>query len=235
MEWVAPLSTIDSLKDFSNIVIQACGISFSTYVSAIHRFIGLAIWQDPSILPISHNQGTSFKQVLVERNVFMSNQLDCLFWVPTKDDEYSIRLGYLALQHNQFNKTAYHVFEFYWNSSVLSNEGFFSWLALKNQILTSDHLHILNISDPFNYVLYLQVIETKDHLLLNYTFAQDCWHFILNKLNFHMPLPNSLCNLFQAWPILYSKSMFSCLWKCIPTSVVWAIWWERNKIIFNQT
>ena len=50
-----------------------------------------------------------------------------------------------------------------------------------------------------------------------------------------MPLPNSLWDLFQAWPILYSKSMFSCLWKCIPASIVWAIWWERNKRIFRQT
>ena len=29
--------------------------------------------------------------------------------------------------------------------------------------------------------------------------------------------------------------MFSCLWKCIPASVVWEIWWERKKGIFRQT
>ena len=28
--------------------------------------------------------------------------------------------------------------------------------------------------------------------------------------------------------------MFSCLWKCIPTSVVWEIWLERNKRIFRE-
>jgi hypothetical protein len=95
-----PLATTDYLKDFSNIVIQAWGTYFSNYVLAIHRFIGLVIWQDPSILSISHNQATSFKQVLAERNVFMSNQQDSLFWVPAKDGKYSIKLGYLSLQHN---------------------------------------------------------------------------------------------------------------------------------------
>ena len=121
-----PLATIDSLKDFSYIVIQAWGISFSTYVSAIHRFIGLDIWQDSSSLPISHNQAASFKQFLAERNVFMSNHLDCLFWVPAKDGTYSIKLGYLALQHNQHNQTTYRAFEFCWNNSVLPKVGCFA-------------------------------------------------------------------------------------------------------------
>ena len=58
-----PLATTDSLKDFSNIVIQAWGTSFSNYVLDIHRFTWLFIWQDPSILPISHNLTTSFKEV----------------------------------------------------------------------------------------------------------------------------------------------------------------------------
>ena len=84
-------------------------------------------------------------------------------------------------------------------------------------------------------MLCLQVIEIIDHLLLNCPFAQDRWHFFLHKLNFHIPLPNSLWDLFQAWTILYSKLMFSCLWKCIPASIVWKIWWETNKRIFRQT
>ena len=147
-----PLATIDSLQNFSNIVIQAWGTCFSKYVSAIHRFVGLVIWKDPSILPTSNNQAASFKQVLAERNVFMSNHPNCLFWVPTKDGKYSIKVGYLALQHNQFNQTTYHAFEFYWNSSVLPKVGCFAWLALKNRILTSDCLHRLNIFYPFSCV-----------------------------------------------------------------------------------
>ena len=46
------------------------------------------------------------------------------------------------------------------------------------------------------------------------------------------PLPNSLWDLFQSWLVLFSRSLFASIWKCIPATVVWAIWWERNKIIF---
>lgn len=144
------LATTNSLKDFSNIVIHASGTSFSNYVLAILRFIGLVIWQDPSILPISHNQVASFKQVLANINVFMSNQLDNLIWVLAKDGKYFIKIGYFTLQHNQFNQTTYHAFKLCWNSSILPKKGYFAWLALKNQILTSDHLHRLNISNSFN-------------------------------------------------------------------------------------
>ena len=50
----------------------------------------------------------------------------------------------------------------------------------------------------------------------------------------YLPLPNSLWDLFQSWPILFSKSLFASIWKCIPVVVVWAIWWEHNKIIFRN-
>jgi ribonuclease HI len=49
-----------------------------------------------------------------------------------------------------------------------------------------------------------------------------------------LPLPNSLWDLFQSWPFLFSRSLFASIWKCIPVAVVWAIWWERNKIIFRN-
>ena len=60
----------------------------------------------------------------------------------------------------------------------------------------------------------------------------QCWCFILSKLKYSTPLPNNLWDLFQAWPILYKKSLFSNIWICAPALVVWAIWWERNKRIF---
>ena len=49
-----------------------------------------------------------------------------------------------------------------------------------------------------------------------------------------LPLPNSVWYLFQSWPVLFSRSLFASIWKCIPAAVVWAIWWERNKIIFRN-
>lgn len=47
-----------------------------------------------------------------------------------------------------------------------------------------------------------------------------------------LPLPNSLWDLFQSWLVLFSRSLFASIWKCIPATVVSSIWWERNKIIF---
>ena len=49
-----------------------------------------------------------------------------------------------------------------------------------------------------------------------------------------MPLPNSLWDLFEAWPVLHEKSLLVPIWKCSPSLVVWALWWERNKRIFRK-
>jgi ribonuclease HI len=73
-----------------------------------------------------------------------------------------------------------------------------------------------------------------DHLFLGCPFAQQCWTFVLGKLQYYTPLPNKLWDLFQAWPELYSNSIFSALWTSTPTLIVWVIWWERNKRIFHK-
>ena len=49
-----------------------------------------------------------------------------------------------------------------------------------------------------------------------------------------MPLPKTLWDMFQDWPTLINHSYYSCIWKCIPAIFIWAIWWERNKRIFQN-
>lgn len=49
-----------------------------------------------------------------------------------------------------------------------------------------------------------------------------------------MPLPNTLWDMFQDQPTPSNHSFYSCIWKCIPSLVIWDIWWERNKRIFQN-
>lgn len=107
----------------------------------------------------------------------------------------------------------------------------FYWLDLQKNILTSEKLQIYQ---PFNCVLFHQEKETVDHLLLQCSFAQQCWQNLMEKLDISMPLQNTMWELFQSWPILFKSSHLSCIWNIIANTIVWSIWWERNKIIFRK-
>ena len=111
----------------------------------------------------------------------------------------------------------------------------FSWLALKKRILIGEKLSKSNIVHNMKCVLCMEVEENVDHLFVQCKLAYQCWIFILQKLNFSMPLPHTLWDMFQDWPSLINHSFYLCIWKCIPTIVIWEMWWERNTRIFSKS
>jgi ribonuclease HI len=229
-----PLSYDNDLRDVIHIIKENWGEFLIDYVLAVERFSGKVIWKDPFILPISYSHKQHLFKVMIERKIFLNNENDVLIWAPSPNGEYSIKAGYKALKLVEQHETKQRAFSFCWNNTVLPKAGCFAWLALRKRILTSDRLQKLNISQPFQCVLCSEDVETVDHLFIHCSFAQQCWNFVMQKLNLSMPLPYTLWDLFQSWPILFSKSFFACIWKCSPALVIWAIWWERNKRIFRN-
>lgn len=165
----------------------------------------------------------------------MSNRDDVLIWVASKLGQYSIKEGYNTLQQGCNSKVSSRACSFCWNDIVLPKANYFPWLTLNKRILTTERLVKLGITQAFNCVFCDLEEESVDHLFLHCSFASQCWSFIMNKLQLMLPFPKSLWDMFNSWPLLFSTSTFSGIWKCAPAHIIWAIWWERNKRIFGKT
>ncbi|XP_059066332.1 uncharacterized protein LOC131857651 [Cryptomeria japonica] len=76
--------------------------------------------------------------------------------------------------------------------------------------------------------------ESLDHLLLQCEEAQKVQSFLLGKLGWMVPLPNTVLDLFSSWKIPSRRSVFSNLWLVAPSLVIWEIWKERNRRIFQE-
>jgi ribonuclease HI/exonuclease III len=229
-----PLVNSPQALEIMHITNQHWGSKLIDFVDAIELHSGKGIWKDPASLPLDNNQCSFLLGVFKARNIYFSRDKDVVRWAPSKDGRYYVKEGYKALQNMAEIRPLHRAFIFCWNNVVLPKAGCFSWLALKKRILTSDKLSRLSIAQPFKCVLCEETWETADHILLHCPYAQQCWLHVLKKLNYVMPLPNSLWNLFQSWPLLYPKSLFHGIWKCAPSAIVWALWWERNKRIFRH-
>ncbi|XP_059070479.1 uncharacterized protein LOC131860126 [Cryptomeria japonica] len=121
-----------------------------------------------------------------------------------------------------------------WSSPVLPKVGVFTWLALKKRILTGERLSRLGFLGPFRCVMCKKADESLDHLLLQCEEAQMVWNFLLGKLGWQTPLPNSVFELLSSWNIQSHISVFSSVWLVAPSLVVWEIWKERNRRIFQE-
>lgn len=56
----------------------------------------------------------------------------------------------------------------------------------------------------------------------------------MNKLWWLVPLPNSITNLLRSWHEENGKSVLSSIWIILPSMVIWELWKERNKKIFQD-
>ena len=131
-----------------------------------------------------------------------------LIWLPVAKGTYSIKEGYKLLQSIASEENPSRAYMFCWNNVVLPKDGCFAWLAIKNRILTSDHLERLNVAPPFKCVLFQDEYESVDHLFASCQFVYQCWMFVLRKLNFSKPLHNKIWDIFQPLPILFLDALF---------------------------
>lgn len=128
--------------------------------------------------------------------MFLTGKPNQIIWEPSKDGCYSIKQGYTALINKEVQMQSQIAFSFCWNNMILPKENS-STCALCGE-------------DP----------KDVDHLFLQCSYAQLCWKFILHKLSFFSPFPNTVWDLFSAWPVLYKYYFFSCIWNLIPTIVI---------------
>ena len=55
------------------------------------------------------------------------------------------------------------------------------------------------------------------------------------KLHWSSPFPRSFVEFIKVWPYNINKGIYNKLWNICPSIIVWEIWKERNRRIFNNT
>ncbi|XP_057856822.1 uncharacterized protein LOC131066134 [Cryptomeria japonica] len=189
-------------------------------------------WKDVETLPLSANQKEIIKGIMQEYTPMLSTKEDTLRWCGSKLGQYSMKIGYSILDKTEERKEW--PIKLMWSSPILPKARVFTWLALKKRILTWERLRRLGFLGPLRCIMCKKVEESLDHLLLQCEEAQTVWSFLLGKLGWMAPLPNTILDLFSSWNIPSRRSVFSSLWLVASSLVVWEIWKERNKKIFQE-
>lgn len=147
-------------------------------------------WKYFNFLQVPSQIKAFLKLELDKRHVFLSNKQDEIIWIKSKSGEYNVKDGYASLAN--VNHRIYVPLKFCWGPHVLPKAGPFSWLAIKDRILTGTRLDRLGIINLFPCVMCGKTFESTNHLLPSCDFAQICWYWLLNQLGWSSPLYHSL-------------------------------------------
>ena len=76
--------------------------------------------------------------------------------------------------------------------------------------------------------------DSLDHILIHYSTIWELWATILSVTGISWACPYMVKDLFYAWSQLPVKKTNRKLWWVVPLCFCWAIWKERNIIVFKD-
>lgn len=113
----------------------------------------------------------------------------------------------------------------------------FSWISFLGKQNTIEVIqrkrHFLSIS-PSMCPLCKRDEEFSSHIFIYCDYSSKVWNFFKKPLSLNFVIPESVENLFYQWGTGVKGDLGKMFPKVILTCVVWGIWKEINKRIFED-
>ncbi|XP_057545956.1 uncharacterized protein LOC130824951 [Amaranthus tricolor] len=110
------------------------------------------------------------------------------------------------------------------------------WLAYKEKLKTGDLLLEKGIIGPQNACCPFSntELESNSHILFTCRFVWSTWMEILRWWNLSGPLHSTFSSFSIQWIGLLSDKKHKDIWSLSLGCVIWSLWYERNKIKFEE-
>ena len=125
-------------------------------------------------------------------------------------------------------------FKMLWNPCVPTKVYFFAWEAWWGKVLTSDQLKKMGVSLASRCPFCGEAEEVIEHLFIHCPMNWRLWTALFSAHGGGWVCPLLVKDLILGWDRLPSRKKESRLWQAAPLCLMWAIWKERNKIIFED-
>lgn len=109
----------------------------------------------------------------------------------------------------------------------------FGWLASLEKILTIDNLRLRRVMIVNACPLCLSNAVSVNHLLLHCSFALKVWYCFFQLLGVAFCVPKTCVDLVNEEMLLVGTSFRRNLWVVAVLCIVWSIWLERGKRVFQ--
>jgi hypothetical protein len=122
-----------------------------------------------------------------------------------------------------------------WSLPQWSKIKIFKWLVLHKKILTWENLVKRGLNGPSRCHLCEVQEETTNHLLDGCTYTMEVWDWVAILYRQTDRVKDDIRATLGNWRGHYTENeMVNLCWGLTPGIVIWAIWKERNRRIFNN-
>lgn len=181
-------------------------------------------WNEPLINNIFKEKDV---QLILSIPLNQSDQ-DTWYWKKDRMGCYSIKTAYVLIQESKSNNNAAVSERFWkrlWSLKVPPKVNHLMWRAASGCLLTKTQLfqkHVdINVACP----MCNQDPETIEHVLLNCSFARDCWRCWGGSTANSDSFKEWLSSSYDSWDMKLRQGA---------AMLCWPIWKCRNELVWNQ-
>eukprot|EP00253_Pinus_taeda_P010319 PITA_10319 len=122
-----------------------------------------------------------------------------------------------------------------WDNLLWSKIRTFLWLLMRNKTLTWDNIHKKGFVGPSRCPMCLRKPESLNHLFNTCDWADQLWRWMEDLLSNSDRQLDSIHDTILNWRTNFSGTQrVNNIWKSAPGFLLWSIWKERNRRIFQD-
>ena len=152
-------------------------------------------------------------------------------WKGNKNGQFSVKDYYNSLEEGALLKGTAKIL---WNPYAPSKVSFFTWDAWWGKVLTMNKLKKRGYQLVSICPFCTKNEDNLDHILICCSAIWELWATIPSVTGISRVCPYMVKDLFCAWSQLPVKKTNRKLWWVVPLCFYWAIWKERNRIMFED-
>ena len=160
------------------------------------------------------------------------DQMDALTWSYKKSNgSVSAKLTYDCIINASSPPSDNRLLTFVLNSNLPRKVCCFTWLVLKNRLLTRDNLQKQGWMGPGICALCRSDVDSVEHIFYHCSLWKNIFSCLLEQHHLsHSFLSDGLCSFLEMWTVNYSKQSGYCF---LPFLSMWAVWKAMNLSIFE--
>ena len=159
------------------------------------------------------------------------NITDRLWWNKEKNGCFSVKTCFELLEGGSQQSVP---LKMMWNPTVPTKVGFFAWEVWWGKTLTMDQLKKRGFSLASRCAFCGQDEESLEHLFIHCPKVWCIWTAIFSLSGGGWVCPFLVKDLLRGWLHLPMQKKDAKLWRAVPLCLLWAIWKERNRVVFDD-
>ena len=168
---------------------------------------------------------------LISSTKISQRERDKIFWLVDKKGEYTVKANYRHLEGDTSEAISVGLI---WNSCIPPKVSVFTREVWWGKVLTMDQLKKRGFQLTSRCPLCKEDEETIDHFLFHCPSVWGFWVAILSLLGVVWACPLLFKELMVAWATFPIKKKARNTWNAALPCLLWAIWKERNRVVFDN-